>query len=148
MTRTVSARTAALRSRLLKLLADANCPQSTPQLCALMTSGGRRCNTALTHRTYCHGPSQAPPCLGWCWRPAIYPQLRAMEKLGLVARVQYPNRASIEKAIAAGNILEHLREGDSRRVYWDVVADDSDAALNAVLDAAELHHKAAGQANG
>lgn len=132
----VAARTVAVRRRMLEVLSMADDPLSTPQVCRLLADAGRNCNHYLARGRRCADPylARGEVCRASCWHQPVYPQLRALERLGLVARVHYPNRESIAKAIAADTLLEHLAEADSRVVYWIRTADESDAAMNTALE--------------
>ena len=119
------------RDQILAILCDADDPLSTPQILVQLGNGGANCNKP-THLE-CRSPGGCP---AWCWStpgpqgPPVYPQLRALERVGLVARVHYPNPGSIAKAIAAGDLCGHLVSADSRCVYWQYVDVDTDEALN------------------
>lgn len=85
----------------------------------------------------CHGDGQhrlaePPPTT------AVYPHLRALENAGVIARVHYPNRESIEQAALAGTLHQHITEHSGFRcVYWQYTAhriDDTFAALIAALE--------------
>ena len=131
MSRTPTARSVALRNDLLVGLRAAEKPQSTPQILTRVANHGRNCASA---RPACPDVDQ---CRALCWHQRIYPQLRALERAGLIARVRYPNPHSINEAIARGQLRQHLAAADSRYAYWQYVDADNDDALNALLDALE-----------
>ena len=82
-------------------------------------------------------------CPGGCWctpgphGPPVYPQLCTLERLGLAARVHYPNPDCITHGIAQRRLRQHLAGADSRAVYWHYVDTAVDTAVNALLDALE-----------
>lgn len=132
-------RTVAVRDQILAILREAADPLPTPQILVAMSNGGRHCNGP--HNQECRSPGGDCPAWWWCTPgphgPPVYPQLRALERLGLVARAQYPNPDSIARAIAAGNLYHHIVDADSRCVFWRYVDTESDDALNEVLGALE-----------
>lgn len=112
--------TVAVRRRLLEILAQADEPMSTPDVLV-----------AMSRRAGCNDPDTTPVCRfagdprgscpAWCWQQPVYPQLRAMAKLGLVQRIRVP---------------------DHRCVYWQRVDNETDEAMNRLLD--QNTEKAAG----
>ena len=138
MSRRPATPTVAVRDQILAILRGADDPLSTPQILIRMGNGGRNCNGPRPGS--CRSPGDCP---AWCWStpgphgPPVYPQLRALERLGLVARAHYPNPDSIAKAVAAGNLNHHIVDADPRWVYWRYVDTDTDEVFNEVLRALE-----------
>ena len=139
-----AARSVALRTLIVSVLKAAEDPLPTPEIIVRVADSGRNCNSP-------RGPvcpdwsgragGVYPHCPAWCWEtpgpkgPQLRPQLLALERLGIVERVHYPNRASIAKAVAAGNVYDHVMSARTGCVYWQCVDNASDAYFNAVVDA-------------
>jgi hypothetical protein len=112
MGRQPHAGTVQVRRHLLVILADAGKPISTPDVLV-----------AMSRRVGCNNPETTPVCRfagdprgscpAWCWNRPVYPQLRAMAKLGLVQRIRVP---------------------DHRCVYWQRADNETDEAMNQLLD--------------
>jgi hypothetical protein len=130
----ILARSVAVRDQLLAILRESDEPLPTPKILVRMANEGRNCN----------GPRRRAcdrwPCRAWCWStpgplgPPLYQQLCALEKLGLIKRVQYPNAESIAKAVAAGNVYDHVMSAWPRCVYWGYVDTETDTYFNGVLN--------------
>lgn len=122
MASTPTPRTVALRDRILLILRDNwPLPISTREVLRAMTNGGNSCNSYNADRGQCPRPTSLrpdEPCFGWCWQQAVYPQLRAMEHLGLV---------------------ELVRIEGHRAVYWRYVEQETDREVDAILAAMEGH---------
>ena len=138
-----SARSVALRTLIVSILEAADIPLSTPEIFVRVADSGRYCNSprgpvcpdwpGRSGGAYQH-------CPAWCWEtpgplgPQLRPQIVALERLGVVERVQYPNPVSIAKAVAAGDVYNHVMGARSGCVYWQCVDNASDAYFNAALD--------------
>jgi len=141
-----AARSVALRDQLVAALRNGDLPMSTPELAAL--SGlpwhevGWWGDCTLVHdlverRDYkllvCTGQQRhsvlMPPCPG-----SVYPHLRRLEALGIVARVDFADLAIPTRLQL---IAQESQRGNTRPVYWRYTDDQSDVAFNAVLDAME-----------
>lgn len=139
-----AARSVALRTLIVSVLEAAEDPLPTPEIIVRVADGGRNCNSP-------RGPvcpdwsgragGVYPHCPAWCWEtpgpkgPQLRPQLLALERLSIVERVHYPNAESIAKAVAAGNVYDHVIGVRSGCVYWQCVDNASDAYFSAVVDA-------------
>jgi hypothetical protein len=141
-----SPRTVALRNQILKVLRTAEHPLPTPEIFVRIADEGRNCNglkgptcpdwNGRFGGVYNH-------CPAWCWEtpgplgPQIRPQMVALERLKLVERVDYPNAESITKAVADGNVYEHVMNARSGCVYWQSVNAETDEYFNTVVNTAE-----------
>lgn len=112
MGRQPQAGTVQVRRHLLVILAEADEPMSTPDVLVAMS---RRvgCNGTETKPVCRFAGDRRGSCPAWCWNRPVYPQLRAMAKLGLVQRIRVP---------------------DHRCVYWQRVDNETDEAMNNLLD--------------
>lgn len=137
-----STRTVALRNQILSVLRTAEHPLPTPEIFVRIADRGRNCNgnqgacpdwAGRSGGVYDH-------CPAWCWEtpgprgPQARPQVLALERLGLVERVHYPNADSITKAVADGNVHAHIISARSGCIYWQPLDVESDAYFNAALE--------------
>lgn len=113
MSRTVTARTVAVRDKILAILrSEWPLPITTGAVLLGMAGARGSCNRPLRTDGECQLRSGSS-CRAWCWYGPVYAQLRALSRLGLVEQIQQP---------------------DMRSAYWRYVPDDqSDAYFNAVL---------------
>lgn len=135
--------TADVHRRLLAILGEAGQPLPTPEILVRMADQGHRCNGP--HGGQCRDwPGRSggfyDHCPAWCWTTPgprgtpVYPQLRALERRGLIERVHHPNAESITAAVAAGKLTEHLESAQSGCVYWFLADTESDDYFNAAVD--------------
>ena len=136
-------RTVALRTRLLEVLAASEHPLPTPEIFVRLADRGY----------YCNGPkSRACPawtgraggiydhCPAWCWEtpgplgPQVRPQLAALERVGLIRRVHYPNSESIMRAVEDGMLLDHIALSRPGCVFWQCV-EQNDEYFTVAVDA-------------
>lgn len=84
------ARTIAIREQLVTVLASAERPLTTGEIMIGLAEEGRRCDSSRTVQGGCaHGWADryGSTCSGGCWHPRAYPQLRALERLGVISHV-------------------------------------------------------------
>lgn len=90
-------RTVLIRERLLAVLSSADRALTTAEILVGLADGGRQCNSGLAVRGGCaHGwrNRYGSTCAGGCWHPRAYPQLRALERLGLISHVPRTDQSS------------------------------------------------------
>lgn len=93
----LAVRTVVLRERLLAVLGAADRPLTTSEILVGLADGGRQCDSRIAVRDGCaHGwrNRYGPTCAGGCWHPRAYPQLRALERLGLISHVPRTDQSS------------------------------------------------------
>jgi hypothetical protein len=108
--RQVQPRTIALRHQLLAALRNADGPLSTNALCTLVARDGDNCGQFDGRCA-----SQIERCHGGCWWTRVYPQLRALQRMGLVDWVHYPRPI--------------------RCTYWRYIEAETEEMFNAAIDA-------------
>ena len=136
-------RTVALRTRLLEVLAASEHPLPTPEIFVRLADRGHHCNgpkgrscpdwTGRAGGIYDH-------CPAWCWEtpgplgPQVRPQLAALERVGLIRRVHYPNSESIMRAVEDGMLLDHIALSRPGCVFWQCV-EQNDEYFTVAVDA-------------
>lgn len=83
-------RTISLREQLVTVLAGAERPLSTGEIMIGLAEEGQRCDSSRTVQGGCaHGWANryGSTCSGGCWHSRAYPQLRALERLGVISHV-------------------------------------------------------------
>lgn len=115
--RRLAERTVVLRERLLAVLGAADHAVTTAEILIGLADGGRQCDSSIAVRGGCaHGwrNRYGPTCAGGCWHPRAYPQLRALERLGLIDHVPRTDQSSsahwwLKDSASAADVDCHAR---------------------------------------